>query len=570
MIIGLDVGGTHTDAVLIGEGSILRQAKVPTEHSDLFGCVLAGLEQVTTGIAPQKIRRAVLSTTLATNAIAEGKLAPAAMIVSAGPGINPLHFRTGPHYYCVSGSIDHRGREVRPINESEIEEIGSQLRSQGIRHLGVVSKFSVRNPEQEIKIAEILGNSFEIIIMGHLLSGNLNFPRRIATAFLNAAIYPIHRKFFEAVRASMDKKGLNVPIFVLKADGGTMGIDASIATPGQTVLSGPAASVIGSLPFASQTGDTLVLDIGGTTTDMAVLVRGVPLLEPLGARVGGFRTLIRALKSLSIPLGGDSTVRVIDGRIAIGPDRLGPAMAYGGPAPTPTDALFVMGEARDGSAESSARGLQPIADQLEIPLEEAADRIFELACREILAAAREMIERINAKPVYTIREILSGYKVEPREVLVLGGPAQYFAPRLSKISGLQVRAAPNFHVANAIGAALARTTSEVALFVDTERSIAAAPREDFKQQVGKIFSRDDAIELAFDLVRQKCLKSGAPDSEIEMEIIEDMQFNMIRNSRLVGKIIRIKVQVKPGLIPGYRELLGIPSENVPFPGDDPR
>ncbi len=559
MIIGLDVGGTHTDAVLIGEGSILRQAKVPTDHSDLFGCVWAGLDRVTRGIEPHKIRRAVLSTTLATNAIAEGKLSAAGMIVSSGPGVDPLSFRTGPHYHAVAGSIDHRGREVQPIDDSEIEQIGSQLLSQGIRHVGVVSKFSVRNPAHELRIAEVLGTSFETVILGHQLSGNLNFPRRIATAFLNAAVYPIHRKFFEAVRVSMEKKGLKVPIFVLKADGGTMSLDASIATPGQTILSGPAASVIGSLPFASQTGDMLVLDIGGTTTDMAVLVRGVPLLEPLGAKIGGVRTLIRALETLSIPLGGDSTVRVVDGAIKIGPDRQGPAMAYGGPDPTPTDALFVLHEATDGSAESSRRGLQPLADRLGLPLEEAANRILELACRNILAAAREMIERINGKPVYTIREILSDYKVEPREILVLGGPADHFASRLAGISGLQVRAAPNFNVANAIGAALARTTCEVSLFADTERSIAAAPREDFKQKVGRVFGRDAALELAFDLLRKKCLKFGASDSEVEMEVVEDMQFNVIRNSRLVGKIIRIKVQAKPGLIPGYRELFGIPS-----------
>ncbi len=557
MIIGLDVGGTHTDAVLIGEGSILRQAKVPTRHSDLFECVWAGLEQVTADIDPQKIRRVVLSTTLATNAIAEGKLAPAAMIVSAGPGMDPAGFRTGPYYYTVSGSIDHRGREVQPIDRSQIEKIASRLIADGIRHVGVVSKFSVRNPRHELGIAEILGNSFETVILGHQLSGNLNFPRRIATTFLNAAVCPVYRRFFEAVRASMEKKGLKVPIFVLKADGGTMSLDVSIAAPGQTILSGPAASVIGSLPFASRNADMLVLDIGGTTTDMAVLVQGVPLLEPLGARIGGVRTLIRALNTTSIPLGGDSTVKLADGAIKIGPERQGPAMAYGGPVPTCTDALFVLGEvAEGGSVESSQRGLQPLADGLGIPLEEAAKRILDLACRNILAAAREMIDRINAKPVYTIREILSDYKVEPREILVLGGPAGHFAPRLAGISGLGSRAAPNFRVANAIGAALARTTCEVSLFVDTERAIAAAPRENFQQEVRSAFGRDRALELAYDLLRKKCLKFGAIDPEIEMEIVEDMQFNVIRGGRRTGQIIRIKVQAKPGLIPGYRDIFG--------------
>ena len=123
--------------------------------------------------------------------------------------------------------------------------------------------------------------------MGHRVSANLNFPRRIATAWLNAAVHPVHKRFFEAVKDSLKKKGLEIPIFVLKADGGTMSLEASIEVPGQTILSGPAASVMGALPFASGAEDTLVLDIGGTTTDMAVLVRRVPLLEPLGAKSEG-------------------------------------------------------------------------------------------------------------------------------------------------------------------------------------------------------------------------------------------------------------------------------------------
>ncbi|MEM5787177.1 MAG: hydantoinase/oxoprolinase family protein, partial [Syntrophobacteraceae bacterium] len=438
MIIGLDVGGTHTDAVLIGEGSIRRQAKVPTDQSNLFECVLDGLEQVTRNIPAQTIDRAVLSTTLTTNAIAEGKLSPVGMIVSAGPGVNPNSFRIGESFVCVSGSIDHRGREVQPIDRREIERISEKFRSEGIRHVGVVSKFSVRNPAHELRIAEILGKSFEIIVMGHRLSGNLNFPRRIATSYLNAAVHSVHKKFFEAVAGSLEKKGLRIPIFVLKADGGTISFESSMEAPGQTILSGPAASVMGSLPFASQTADTLVLDIGGTTTDMAILVRGIPLLEPLGGEIGGLKTLIRSLHTRSIGLGGDSTVRVIDGKIQIGPERQGRAMAYGGPLPTPTDALFVLGRGRDGSVEAAANGLRPIAESLGIPLEEAAARVFDTACRLILDSASRMISAINSKPVYTVRELLSGYRVTPREVLVLGGPAPHFAHRLSLMTDLNV------------------------------------------------------------------------------------------------------------------------------------
>ncbi len=551
MIIGLDVGGTHTDAVLIGNGSILRQVKVATDHCNLFDCVLACLDKVTKDVAPEAIGRAVLSTTLTTNAIAEGKLDKIGVVVSAGPGIDPANFHIGDHYYCVSGSIDHRGREVQPLREREIEEIADIFLTQNIRRAAVISKFSIRNPEHELEMARILGRSCDVVVQGHRLSASLNFPRRIATAWLNAAVQPVHKLFFEAVRDSLKSKGFEIPIYVLKADGGTMSFEASIDAPEQTIFSGPAASVLGALPFASYEGDTLVLDIGGTTTDIAVFVNRTPLLEPLGGEVAGRRTLIRALKTRSIALGGDSCVEVIDGDLRIGPHRHGPAMAYGGSFPTPTDALFVLGKALHGDADAARRGLRPVADQLETTLEETAQLVLDLSCGKIIRAAREMIEEINRKPVYTVKELLAGYKVEPSEIVVLGGPAPFLAPRIEKLTGIPTCAVPQWNVANAIGAAMAKNTSTVTLFADTERGLALAPEEEFSREVGKDFDRKTALSLACELLRAKCIKAGASESEIDLEVVEDNQFNMVRDFYTVGRNIRVQVQTRPGLISEY-------------------
>lgn len=566
MIIGLDVGGTHTDVVLLGKDCILRQVKVPTDPSNLLDSVWKGLEEVTLDIAPESIHRIVLSTTLTTNAIAEQKLSPTGMIVSAGPGVDPESFRTSEHYYAVSGSIDHRGREIQPIDRMEIEAITSSLYSQGIRSVGVVGKFSVRNPKHEVEIKEILGDSFDYVVLGHRISGNLNFPRRIATAYLNAAVYPIHKRFYTAVKDSLDKKSLSIPIFILKADGGTMSLEASLEIPGQTILSGPAASVMGSLPFATASEETLVLDIGGTTTDMAILLRQVPLLDPVGIELGGYKTLIRALKTQSIALGGDSVLRVVDGKLTIGPDREGPAMAYGGPQPTPTDALFVLGKAGKGDAEASRRGFQPLADSLGLPLEEAAAKIFDEVCYKILNAAAHMIGEINSKPVYTVHELLEGYQVRPSEILVLGGPAPHFAFRLAMLTDFEVHVVPQWQVANAVGAALARTTCEVSLFSDTERGFVIAPEEDFSQSVKRDYGKEEALQLAFELLRQKCMRQGAGECPLEMEVLENAEFNMVRGFHTTGRNIRVRVQVKPGLIPEYRDIAETLFNYCPLPG----
>lgn len=548
MIIGLDVGGTHTDVVLIGKDGLEKQIKVPTDTSALFHTVLAGLEKITENVAIDQISHAVLSTTLTTNAIVQEKLSPAGMIVSSGPGIDPEAFRTNEHYHVVPGAIDHSGREIDPLDPEKVKAAADALEKEGIRQVGVVGKFSSRNPAHERQIEEIIRDRFDKVFMGHLISGNFGFPRRINTTFLNASVYPVHRSFFEAVKQSLQQKGITIPIHVLKADGGTMALDTSIDFPGQTILSGPAASIMGSVAFAPADTETLVLDIGGTSTDMAILINGVPLLAPYGVDIGGYKTLIRALKNQSIGIGGDSTVRVVDGRLKIGPDRTGPAMGYGGPAPTPTDALFVLERSEGGDRDLAVKGIEPIASQLGLSVEEAAYEIFNKTCRDVLKGARRMIDGINSQPVYTVKEALEGHQVKPRHILVLGGPAPYFAEHFANISGYSVETIPECQVANAIGTALSRTTCEVTLFVDTQKGLATAPEESFSQTVNLHFTRQDAHRMVSELLTQKATRLGANAQDIETEMLEDLEFNIVRGFRLMGKNIRVKQQIKPGLI----------------------
>lgn len=557
MIIGLDVGGTHTDVVLLGNEGVINELKVPTDPTDLFQTVLTALEQITADIDPAKIIRIVMSTTLTTNAIIQKKLPQVGMIVSGGPGVDPQFYRTNDHFECLSGSIDHRGREVDPVQGADIQRIREKFMAEGIRHVGVVTKFSVRNAEQEMAIARQLENDFEKVFLGHRISGNLSFPRRIATTYLNAAVYPIHREFFEAVKNSLTRKGLNVPIRILKADGGNMNFEASIDYPAQTTLSGPAASVMGSIAFGPEIGDALVMDIGGTTTDMAVLVDQVPLLAPQGVELGGYKTLIRSLNTHSIGIGGDSAVRIENGLIQVGPGRDGPAMAHGGPSPTPTDALVILGKTPRGSRELALKGFTPIAEQLGVSLEEAAFRVFDHTCQQILNEAEKMIERINRQPVYTVHEMQDGYQVRPTTILVLGGPAPLFAEHLETLSNYRVGVVPRWTVANAIGAALARTTCDVNLYADTEQQIATAPEEDFMKRIDRSFDRDQARQMALDLLKNKAVARGANPEHLEMEVTEDLQFNMVRGFQTTGRNIRIRAQVQPGLIYGYDPVAGL-------------
>lgn len=557
MILGLDVGGTNTDVVFLSEKGVQKHVKVPTQPDNLFKSVLSGFTLILEGVDPGRIKRVVISTTLTTNAIVQQTVTPVGMIVSAGPGIDPENFRTGDQYYAVAGSINHRGREIKPINEMEIQRVGEKFKKAGIEYVGVVSKFCVRNPSHEILIERILNNQFKQIFLGHHVSGNLNFPRRIATTYMNAAVYPLHKEFFQAVEQSLEEMGLTVPIQILKADGGTMTLEASMDFPAQTVLSGPAASIMGAIPYAPEGQDAVVLDIGGTTTDIAFLVDKTPLLEPVGIQRGGYKSLIRSLRTLSKGIGGDSALRINDkGKLTVGPDRMGPAMAFGGAVPTPTDALVVLGLMEAGDQDRARQGIKFIADQLGMAEKEAAEHIFKICCNIILKKTFEMIDTLNAKPVYTVHDFLEGYTFSPDTILLMGGPARFFAKKIQEMYQLETIAVPYASVANAIGAALARTTCEVTVNADTEQGVVTAHEEDFSEPVSKSFSKDDLLEIAYRLLQDKAKNAGAePDTLNEVEMVEFQEFNIVRNFSPRGKILRTKIQLKPGLIHGYESML---------------
>ncbi|MEJ2428535.1 MAG: hydantoinase/oxoprolinase family protein [Deltaproteobacteria bacterium] len=553
MIIGLDVGGTHTDVVVIQGREIVSKVKLLTDEEDLLQTVCFGIFEAIQGLRAQSIERVVVSTTLATNAIVQERIEPVGVVVASGPGINPWAYVIGDHYFPVSGAVDHRGVEVVPINEGEVLGIGKELQSKNVRNLALVSKFSVRNPGLELKMGDLLADNFDSVTLGHKLSGHLNFGRRIATAYLNAAVTSISRKFYQATRGCMEKEGIQVPLEILKADGGTMAQEVSGQYAVETILSGPAASVMGTLTFADRTKEEVVLDIGGTTTDIAILVDGVPLLKPLGIRMGGYNTLVRGLRTFSLGVGGDSWVRLKGGELKVGPERKGRALAHGGPEPTPTDALIALGLAAGGQKQRAIDGIRRLAERMGKNLEETAEEVVSTTCALILEAVHALVERVNQQPVYTIHELLKGRQVKPSGLIVIGGPARELAPRLEIMSGWQARVPVDYDVANAIGAAMARTTCEVTVMADTNRRYVIAPEEGYVDKIDWRATKQEVIKIAFNLLRKKALRLGASEEDLKMELLEDQEFRMVQEFYPVGRSIRVRAQVKPGLIRSYSE-----------------
>ncbi len=550
MILGIDIGGTHTDAVCLKGRSILATAKTPTGE-DLVDSILEVIGKL--GIEYASLERVVLSTTLSTNTIVEKKYAPTGMIVSAGPGIDPGNYFLDDTFIRVEGAIDHRGREYIPIDKGEVQEAGESLKARGIRSLGIVSKFSVRNALHETTIADIVRDEFTFISMGHTLSGSLNFPRRLRTTYFNSAVMPVQQRFVAAVQEALNRLRISAPLFFLKADGGTYASAAADRLPVETILSGPAASMMGALALNDrQTGATIVLDVGGTTTDIGLLVNGVPILEPAGVEIGGVRTLVRGLKVISVGAGGDSCVQYGADALCVGPMRKGPPACMGGSDPTPMDAFALMGEFDLGDPKRSAGALAPLAELRGLEMEACCREIITVMVSNFKEKTLAFIDEVNSHPVYTIFEMLHPDIIKPDRIILIGGPAMLLRPYVEEAFGMECIVPEHFMVANALGAALAKTTAQITLTADTQMRRIICPELHLEMEASPSMGIAELKTLGIQALRDHAGLLGL-NEDMEARVIEEQSFNMVRGFSTTGKNMRIKIQTQPGILHQWRD-----------------
>ena len=543
MKLGIDIGGTHTDGILIEKQEILKTTKINTNHNKLSETILTSCQNLIADIERERIDSIVLSTTLATNLITEGNYPKTGLILIPGPGLNPAYYSYSPYTEIISGSIDHRGREVKELNLQEIEDKISKLLKKGVKQLGICGKFSNRNPKQELQVKRLIEKNYPQIeiTLGHHLSGSLNYPRRVATTYLNSIIQKGYKEFIREIKEGLDRMVFKKEIYILKADGGTMPLKESTKVPIETINSGPAASIMGILSLNKLRGTTIGLDIGGTTTDISLFIEGVPLFNPKGIEINDYRTLIRGLFSQSIACGGDSLVQINEGSIQLGPIRKGVAACLGGPAPTPTDALVILGLSKIGDKMLAKESLEPLALELNLSLTEFAEEVIDRFCKKIRLKIEEILKKLNSQAVYTINELLSSKEIEADNLVMIGGPAKALADRLSTELGLAYQLPRESKVANAIGASLAQITQKCTLYADTSQGYYQIPEFELRKQVNTDFNLDQAKEVV-----KKELKKRV-NSEALIEIINAQSFNLIRGFNTVGEIIEVTAQIKPGL-----------------------
>jgi N-methylhydantoinase A/oxoprolinase/acetone carboxylase beta subunit len=329
-ILGIDTGGTYTDGVLLDESTrqVIATAKTLTTRHNLTECILKVLDDLLPD-DPGQISLVSISTTLATNAIAEGKGRPVALFLL---GYDPElvkrfqfenHFATSSYHYFQGGHNLH-GEEQAPLALDAIREKAIELKGD-VEAFAVSGYFSPFNASHEDRAFQAITEATGLpVVLGHQLASKLNSIQRATTATLNASLLSILQEFIQAMRHSLDERNVQAPLMVVRGDGALMSSQIGEQRPVETVHSGPAASAIGGR-FLADLEPALVIDIGGTTTDLAVVDRGGVNVSEAGTTVGPYRTAVRAARVRSIGLGGDSFIGFdLEDRLTVGPARVTP------------------------------------------------------------------------------------------------------------------------------------------------------------------------------------------------------------------------------------------------------
>ncbi len=514
MLLGLDVGGTFTDAVIIDGHRVVATAKRRTTKDNLMNGIGEALDAVLEGYDTSNIEQVTLSTTVVTNTIVEAKEQVVDLYVITGPGRNVDDiFPVEPIY--LQGYTDHRGIVVERTPADAVRGIANMVQARSGTDLAAVSaKFGVRNPQEELSITEELKNTYHTISNGSLLSGSLNFPRRTISAYFNSAVTPVFTVFKKNVEDALSARNILAPLHILKADGGSLPMEHMVSRPVETAFTGPAATVLG-LSALGVIGNkhTVALDIGGTTTDISLWKHGKPLMTKNGVSIREYPSAVRSFAVTSVGIGGESVIRLKNGNLTVGPERVGPSVALGGIIKTASD---------------------------------VARLIVEKALQTIQHGINEVVKVENKRPIYVVADIVNPDVFVPEHIVVVGGTAPSLGPSIGEYLELPVTIPENAAVANAIGAALALSTIELTVHVDTKRRLLVIPELGVKQKNCTLKRAEQVVERAKETLSEEAIRLGL-DTVQEIEVISIEDFPVVEGWQSMERLITVKVQLAAGV-----------------------
>ena len=505
--IGIDVGGTNTDAVLIESQEVAASVKTTTTEDVTSGVVTALLALVET--SPGLLRSVdavMIGTTHFTNAVVErrhlSRIAAVRIGLPASSSLPPfvdwpedLADLVRGEVFPIEGGHEYDGRPIVPFDERGMRDAARRIRESGLRSVAVASVFSPLSPDCEEKAREILEEECEGVDV--TLSkdvGRIGLLGRENATLLNAAIIELARRTTRAFVEALKKSGIEAPLYLTQNDGTVLRAEIAEKFPVFGFASGPTNSMRGAA-FLSGLEDALVLDVGGTTSDVGCLKAGFPREANNVVEVGGVRTLFRMPDLLSIGLGGGSLVEQGgDGIIRVGPRSVGyrlteKALVFGGDTLTATDVAVGL-------------GLVDLGDRSRVKALEA--RTLETARATVASMLEEAVDRMKTDAA-------------PEPLIAVGGGAFLVPETMAGIS--EVVHVKHQGVANAVGAAIAQVSGEV-------------------DQVFSGVGREEAISRATARAREKAVSGGASAESLKVVEVEDLPL-----AYLPGDALRVRVRV---------------------------
>jgi N-methylhydantoinase A/oxoprolinase/acetone carboxylase beta subunit len=476
MFTGIDIGGTNTDVAVVGEE--IATVKVPNTE---------GLGRALSSVSIRG--RLAVSTSQPVNLMVTNTGGSVHTLTIPGAGLRAPGM--------VAGMINHRGDLLEDIDEDEVRR---SIAGHPADAIAIAGKFSVRNPVLEERIRELARAFYpdgRIALSHHL--GELGFPARIATTGINACLGDL----VAGITALVEREDIN--FYYFKGDGGLASPEMVGKNPSLLYNSSPAAVALGAY-YLSGIPDALVVDIGGTTTDLVPLKGGLPLTDVVVT--GGQRTCIRSIRSLSIPFGGDSVIE--DG---LSPRRLGCARAFGGSAPTLTDALN-----RTGHAIGDVMRSRTLA----------------------LAEAESAIDRY----ITAVASAIAGQK--PAILIGTGFLASELMPEISRMAGIPAVVPDHAACANAVGVAVSRVSLSLHVRADSAREVLIINGE--VQRRGGEWTDAELVDFCLDEVRRRARALGAPDEDAgDAELVSFRAYDVIRGGARGERIADLVVRIRPGI-----------------------
>ena len=493
--LGIDVGGTNTDAVLIDENlHVVADLKRPTSgdiYDGILDAVRAVLEQ--SGVDRSQIGQAMLGTTQCTNAIVERKhLAPIGILRIGAPatlGILPMVDwaediqKIAVGSAVVGGGFEYDGKELAPFDEAAARAFFLEMKEKGVKSIAISCVFSTVRNDHELAAAklcrQVMGDDVHVSISSEI--GSMGLIERENATILNAALWQVAERFTEGFARSLAEEGItNADVYLSQNDGTLMTMEHARRYPILTIACGPTNSIRGA-SYLSSLKDAIVIDVGGTTTDLGVIQNGFPRESSVAVTIGGVRTNFRMPDVVSIGLGGGSIVRQHpDGSVSVGPDSVGyeitkKALVFGGDVMTATDIAVRLGMVALGDASR----VQDIPQDL---AEKAMDAI------------RTLVE-----------DAIDAMKVSSADsdVILVGGGSIILPEKLA--GAANVVKPEHFGCANAIGSAISKVSGTFEKLINYDE----LPREQALAQ-----AKDEAVEIA--------VAAGAVRDTVEIIEVEDV------------------------------------------------